>query len=82
MAGVHLNNALSPGLADVVADLEGNVTTFGSSLRGLGGSPYAPGATGNIVSEDFVVMLEVTYLRIGFDIDALMAICEVSLHRQ
>ena len=82
MAGIHLNNALSPGLANVVAALEVNVSKFDSSLRGLGGSPYGPKATGNIVSEDFVVMLEVTCLRIGIDTDALMAICAVSLHRQ
>ena len=49
------------------------VTTFDSSLGGLGGCPYAPGATGNIVTEDLVFLLESMGLRTGVDLDGLIA---------
>ena len=73
MAGAHLHNTRGQGLANVVAALEVDVTTFDSSLGGLGGCPYAPGATGNIVTEDLVFMLEAMGLRTGVDVDALIA---------
>jgi hydroxymethylglutaryl-CoA lyase len=72
MAGAHLHNTRGQGLANVVAALEVDVTTFDSSLGGLGGCPYAPGATGNIVTEDLVFMLEAMGLRTGIDVDALI----------
>lgn len=77
MGGAHLHNTRGQGLANVVAALEVDVTTFDSSLGGLGGCPYAPGATGNIVTEDLVFMLEAMGLRTGVDIDALIAAREV-----
>ncbi|MFK7860995.1 MAG: hydroxymethylglutaryl-CoA lyase [Granulosicoccus sp.] len=77
--GAHLHNTRGQGLANVVAALEVEVTTFDSSLGGLGGCPYAPGATGNIVTEDLVFMLEAMGLRTGVDIDALIATREVLL---
>ena len=80
MAGAHLHNTRGQGLANVVAALEEEVTTFDSSLGGLGGCPYAPGATGNIVTEDLVFMLEAMGLRTGIDIEALIAAREVLLH--
>ena len=58
MGGAHLHNTRGQGLANVVAALEVGIKTFDSSLGGLGGCPYAPGATGNIVTEDLVFMLE------------------------
>ena len=67
------------GLANVVAALEVDVTTFDSSLGGLGGCPYALGATGNIVTEDLVFMLEAMGLRTGIDVDALITAREVLL---
>jgi hydroxymethylglutaryl-CoA lyase len=79
MAGAHLHNTRGQGLANVVAALEVDVTTFDSSLGGLGGCPYAPGATGNIVTEDLVFMLEAMGLRTGIDVDALIAAREVLL---
>jgi len=79
MAGAHLHNTRGQGLANVVAALEADVTTFDSSLGGLGGCPYAPGATGNIVTEDLVFMLEAMGLRTGVDIEALIAAREVLL---
>jgi hydroxymethylglutaryl-CoA lyase len=72
-AGAHLHNTRGQGLANVVAALEAGVTTFDSSLGGLGGCPYAPGASGNVVTEDLVFLLESMGLRTGVDIDALIA---------
>lgn len=71
--GAHLHNTRGQGLANVVAALDAGVTTFDSSLGGLGGCPYAPGATGNIVTEDLVFMLEAMGLRTGLDMGKLIA---------
>lgn len=71
--GAHLHNTRGQGLANVVAALDAGVTTFDSSQGGLGGCPYAPGATGNIVTEDLVFMLESMGLATGIDIDRLIA---------
>ncbi len=79
MAGAHLHNTRGQGLANVVAALEVDVATFDSSLGGLGGCPFAPGATGNIVTEDLVFMLEAMGLHTGIDLDALIATREVLL---
>lgn len=79
MGGAHLHNTRGQGLANVVAAIEVGVTTFDSSLGGLGGCPYAPGATGNIVTEDLVFMLEAMGLHTGIDLDALIASREVLL---
>lgn len=70
--GAHLHNTRGQGLANVWAALEAGVTTFDSSQGGLGGCPYAPGATGNVVTEDLVFMLEASGLRTGIDLDRLM----------
>lgn len=77
LSGAHLHNTRGLGLANVVAALDVGVTTFDSSLGGLGGCPFAPGATGNIVTEDLVFMLEAMGLRTGIDIDKLLAIREI-----
>ncbi len=74
LGGAHLHNTRGFGLANVVAALEADVRTFDSSLAGLGGCPFAPGATGNIVTEDLVFMLEEMGLRTGIDLDRLLAI--------
>lgn len=79
LGGAHLHNTRGQGLANVVAALDVGVTTFDSSLGGLGGCPYAPGATGNIVTEDLVFMLEAMGLRTGVDIHALIDAREVLL---
>ncbi|MDB4017886.1 hydroxymethylglutaryl-CoA lyase [Amylibacter sp.] len=79
MGGAHLHNTRGQGLANVVAAIEVGVTTFDSSLGGLGGCPYAPGATGNIVTEDLVFMLEAMGLHTGIDLEALIASREVLL---
>lgn len=69
----HFHNTRGQGLANVVAALEVGVTTFDGSLGGLGGCPYAPGASGNIITEDLVYLLESMGLRTGVDIDRLVA---------
>ncbi len=71
--GGHFHNTRGQGLANVVAALEADVTTFDASQGGLGGCPYAPGATGNVVTEDLVFLLEAMGLRTGIDLDRLIA---------
>jgi hydroxymethylglutaryl-CoA lyase len=71
--GAHLHNTRGQGLANVVAALDAGVTTFDSSQGGIGGCPYAPGATGNIVTEDLVFLLESMGLDTGIDLDRLIA---------
>lgn len=73
MGGAHLHNTRGQGLANVVAALEEGVTTFDASQGGLGGCPYAPGASGNIVTEDLVFLLESMGLDTGIDIARLVA---------
>jgi hydroxymethylglutaryl-CoA lyase len=73
MTGLHLHNTRGLGLANVVAGLEVGITTFDSSQGGIGGCPFAPGASGNIVTEDLVFMLEAMGLKTGIDPDGLAA---------
>ncbi|WP_235891312.1 hydroxymethylglutaryl-CoA lyase [Pseudomonas shirazica] len=75
----HFHNTRGQGLANVVAALEAGVKTFDGSQGGLGGCPYAPGASGNIVTEDLVYLLESMGLRTGVDIDRLVAAREALL---
>jgi hydroxymethylglutaryl-CoA lyase len=69
---LHFHNTRGTGLANVVTALERGVTRFDASVGGLGGCPYAPGATGNIVTEDLVHMLEDMDVDTGVDLDALI----------
>lgn len=73
-AGLHLHNTRGLGLANVLAGLEVGVSTFDSSLGGLGGCPWAPGASGNVVTEDLVFMLEAMGLRTGIDLPRLLGV--------
>lgn len=68
----HFHNTRGQGLANVLAAVEMGVTTFDASQGGIGGCPYAPGASGNIVTEDLVYLLESMGLRTGIDIDRLV----------
>ncbi len=70
---LHLHNTRGLGLANVLAGLDEGITTFDSSQAGLGGCPFAPGASGNIVTEDLVFMLEAMGLDTGIDLDRLIA---------
>src|ERR1017187_4567868 len=69
----HFHNTRGQGLPNVVAALEAGVKTFDASQGGLGGCPYAPGASGNIVTEDLVFLLESMGLRTGIDLERLIA---------
>lgn len=75
--GLHLHNTRGLGLANVVAGIEAGITTFDASQGGLGGCPFAPGASGNIVTEDLVFMLQSMGLETGISIDGLLAAREV-----
>lgn len=77
LCGLHLHNTRGLGLANVLAGLEVGITTFDSSLGGLGGCPFAPGASGNIVTEDLVFMLEAIGLRTGIDLPRLLDVRHV-----
>ena len=69
----HMHNTRGLGLANCLAAYDVGVRTFDSSLGGLGGCPYAPGASGNVVTEDLVFMFEAMGVRTGVDIDKLIA---------
>lgn len=77
LTGVHLHNTRGLGLANALAAYEEGITTFDSSLGGLGGCPTAPGASGNIVTEDLVFMFEAMGVSTGIDLDALMKCREI-----
>lgn len=77
LSGLHLHNTRGLGLANVLAGLEVGITTFDSSLGGLGGCPFAPGASGNIVTEDLVFMLEAMGLRTGIDLEKLLKVRDI-----
>ena len=70
---LHLHNTRGLGLANVLTALEAGADRFDASLGGLGGCPYAPGATGNVCTEDLVHMLEAMGYRTGVDLGALLA---------
>lgn len=68
----HFHDTRGLGLANVDAALEVGVRRFDSSLGGLGGCPYAPGASGNVVTDDLIFMLEAMGLKTGVNLDALL----------
>jgi len=70
--GLHFHNTRGTALANVVAALERGVVRFDASVGGLGGCPYAPGASGNAVTEDVVHMCEDMGIDTGIDLDALL----------
>ena len=74
LSGLHLHNTRGLGLANVLAGLGVGISTFDSSLGGLGGCPFAPGASGNIVTEDLVFMLEAMGVRTGIDLPKLLEV--------
>lgn len=74
---LHLHNTRGLGLANVVAGLEEGITTFDASLGGLGGCPFAPGASGNLVTEDLVLMLNAMGLKTGIDLEKLLEVRKI-----
>jgi len=69
----HMHNTRGLGLANCLAAYDVGVRTFDSSLAGLGGCPYAPGASGNVVTEDLVFMFEAMGIHTGVNLDRLFA---------
>jgi hydroxymethylglutaryl-CoA lyase len=74
LTGVHLHNTRGQGLANALRAVELGITTLDSSLGGLGGCPFAPGASGNIVTEDLVFMLQSMGYPTGIDLEALLVV--------
>jgi hydroxymethylglutaryl-CoA lyase len=74
---LHLHDTMGLGLANVLAGLEVGITRFDAAIGGLGGCPFAPGASGNIATEDLVFMLEQMGLRTGVDLPALLEATEI-----
>src|SRR3954465_11337666 len=72
LEGAHFHNTRGLGLANAVAAYEEGVRAFDSSLGGLGGCPFAPGASGNVITEDLVFMFEAMGVSTGIDLDKLM----------
>ncbi len=71
---LHFHNTRGMGLANVLAAVQGGIVRFDGSLGGLGGCPYAPGASGNISSEDAIHMLDAMGYDTGIDLDRLLAV--------
>jgi hydroxymethylglutaryl-CoA lyase len=71
---LHFHNTRGTGLANVLAALQLGVVDFDASVGGLGGCPYAPGASGNVASEELVHMVEDMGVDTGVDLDALIEV--------
>lgn len=69
---LHFHNTRDMGLANALAAYDAGARSFDSALGGIGGCPYAPGATGNICTEDLVHMFEQCGIATGVDLDALI----------
>lgn len=69
---LHFHNTRAMGMANILAGLQAGVTNFDAALGGLGGCPFAPGASGNVATEDVVHMLEEMGISAGIDLDGLL----------
>jgi hydroxymethylglutaryl-CoA lyase len=69
---VHFHDTRGTALANILVSVEMGITTVDAALGGLGGCPYAPGASGNVATEDVVYMLEGMGVRTGVDLDKLV----------
>lgn len=74
---MHFHNTRGMGLANVLAAVQSGITRFDGSLGGLGGCPYAPGASGNISSEDAIYMLDAMGYETGIDIRRLIELARL-----
>jgi hydroxymethylglutaryl-CoA lyase len=74
---LHLHDTCGVGIANALAGLDEGIRAFDAALAGLGGCPYAPGASGNIVTEDLVFMLESMGFSTGIDLGRLLAAREI-----
>jgi hydroxymethylglutaryl-CoA lyase len=77
---MHLHNTRDMALGNSLAALEAGVSRFDGGVAGLGGCPYAPGATGNIATEDMVNMLDGMDIETGIDLDKLLAVA--GMHKE
>ena len=77
LEGAHFHNTRGLGLANALAAYEEGVRSFDSSMGGLGGCPFAPGASGNVITEDLVFMFESMGVRTGISLEKLFAAREV-----
>ena len=77
VGGGHFHNTRGLGIANCLAAYEVGIRAFDTSLAGLGGCPFAPGAKGNVATEDLVFMFEAMGVRTGIDIDAMLACREI-----
>jgi hydroxymethylglutaryl-CoA lyase len=75
---LHFHNTRGTGLANVLTALELGISEFDASVGGIGGCPYAPGASGNIATEEVVHMLEDMGISTGIDLDALIEAAELA----
>jgi hydroxymethylglutaryl-CoA lyase len=73
----HFHDTRGLGLANVYGALEAGIRRFDASLAGMGGCPFAPEATGNIVTEDLVFMLEAAGMRTGIDLEKLLEVRKI-----
>jgi hydroxymethylglutaryl-CoA lyase len=69
---LHFHNTRGMGLANILAAVQAGITRFDGSLGGLGGCPYAPGASGNVCSEDAIHMLDAMGYDTGMDVTKLI----------
>jgi hydroxymethylglutaryl-CoA lyase len=76
--GVHFHDTRGTGQANALAAVQAGVTQLDSSIGGLGGCPFAPGASGNIATEELVYMLEESGVRTGLDLDLLLTAAQVT----
>ena len=75
---LHLHDTRGTALANALVGLQLGVTTFDSSIGGLGGCPYAPGAAGNLATEDLVFMLHGMGVETGIDLQKLVEAGELA----
>jgi hydroxymethylglutaryl-CoA lyase len=73
-ATLHFHNTRGMGLANVIAGLDAGIVSYDASLGGIGGCPFAPGATGNVCTEDLVHMLEACGIDTGVNLDDLLLV--------
>lgn len=73
VGAAHMHNTRGLGLANNLAAYEEGIRVFDTSVAGLGGCPHAPGASGNVVTEDLVLMFESMGLKTGIDLEQLLA---------
>ena len=79
LVGANFHDTRGLGLANVTAALDCGVRSFDATLGGPGGCPLAPGATGNIVTEDLVLMLDSMGLRAGIDLGKPLAVRDIPI---